>query len=716
MRKFSETLIGLVITGAAGCLALAGGAVAYAQTKPPASASAEKAASAIPSDWTCSICPFQYGLRGTARLGLIHVSQGSNKYGEYTGLTRAGGYLQAGFKATYRDKQGHYLYAYGSRLGLQSRRIIVKGGRQGSYELTASYEGIPHYFYQPGETPFHGAGAGSLTLPPGWTAGGSTGQMAALGASLRPVEIQRTRRIERVAARIPRPKSHWSYTVGYQHEMQKGLQVLGGSVVTTSSLLPESIDYTTDQVNASANYAVKLWQLKLAYYGSFFHDSNRSVRWQNPFTPFIPGAGIARIGQAPSNNFNQLSVAGAWSLPGNTRLMSMVAYGRARQDEQFLPVTVNPTLQPGPLPRSSLDGDVITRNYVLRLASTPVRKLELNADYTFDQHQDLTPQALFPQVLTDAYLASALMNYPYSFENRSTKVRAGYRFSRRVRLSIGGEHRNEQQSFQRTSDTRTNSAWVEGRFDAAPHVNVYAKVLGSNRVAPDYVPLSDLLLQENPLLRQYNLGDRHRKQGQLRISYTPVSAVDVSIQWQQNMDHYQDSPMLGLTNSRDTSYTVSLGLQPASAMSLSAYYTEQRILNNQAGSQTFATPDWYGDREDIVHTAGLDGEWRNVFPKWDIGGSVLYQLARGKIAVIQQGVPGRFPDIVERMQGVQLYTRRRLNARLALRLEYAMERYRSNDWQLDNVTPSTIPNVLTLGLQSPNYTVNLVALSVEYVF
>jgi len=712
MQKVTKTLLALVLTGVAGGLA-----PAHASTRAPASASAKQAAPAgIPSDWTCSICPFQYGWRGRTRLGLIHVANGNDKYGEYTGLTRSGGYLQAGFDLTYRDKRGYYLYARGARLGLESRKIVVAGGRQGRYELTASYQGIPHYFQEPGATPFRSTGGASLALPAGWVTGGSTGQMPRLASALRPVEVQRTRRVERVAAKVPRPKSHWTYAVGYQHETQKGVQVLGGSVLTTSSLLPESIDYATDQVRASANYAVKLWQLKLAYYGSFFHDSNRSLRWQNPFTPFAPGADAGQIGQAPSNHFNQLSVAGAWSLPANTRLMSMAAYGRARQDEPFLPVTVNPDLQPGALPRSSLDGEVVTRNYVLRLNSSPVGNLELNADYTYDQHQDMTPQALFPQVLTDAYVASSLMNYPYSFEKRKTRVRAGYRFNRRVRLSIGGEHQNEQQSFQRTADTRTNSAWVEGRFDAASHVNVYAKLLGSNRAAPDYVPLSDLLLQENPLLRQYNLGDRHRKQGQLRVSYMPAGMVDVSLQWQQNLDRYADTPLLGLTDSRDTSYTLSLGLQPSTDTSLSAYYTEQRIVNDQAGSQTFTTADWYGDREDIVHTAGMDGEWRNVVPRWDLGGSILYQIARGRIAVIQQGVPGRFPDIVERMQGVQLYTRRRLTDSLALRLEYALERYRSNDWQLDNVTPSTVPNVLTLGLQSPNYTVSLIALSVEYVF
>ncbi len=670
---------------------------------------------AVPASWTCSLCPYKYGWSGRARLGLMKVSQSSYKYGEYTGLTRSGGYFDAGFKVRYRDKQGHYLYARGSRLGLASRKVEIQGGKQGAYELSALYEGIPHYLYQSAQTPFRSAGSSNLTLPSSWVTGGSTAQMPQLNASLRPVDIQRTRRVERVDARIPRPKSHWTYDVGYQHETQKGVQIVGGSFLTTSSLLPESIDYATDQVNASANYAVKLWQLKLAYYGSFFHDSNTALRWQNPFTPFIPGADIGQLGQAPSNNFNQLSLAGAWLLPWNTRIMAMLAYGRGKQDAQFLPVTVNPNLQTGALPRSSLDGEVITRNYVLRINANPSTALSLNADYTFDRHQDLTAPALFPQVLTDAYVASPLINNPYSFENRDTQLGAEYHVDRTVRIGLGAEHKDARQTFENVTTTKTNSVWVSSHIRPARQVTVYLKVLGSNRFAPDYVPLAELLLPENPLLRQYNVGKRIRKQGQARLSYSPIESVSLSFQWQQNIDQYKNT-QIGLTDSRDTNYTFNLSMQPSRHVSLSGYYTEERILNNQAGSQTLSTADWYGDRKDIVRTAGIDAQWSGIVPRWDLGMSLLYQLARGQLAVVQPATPGEFPDIVERMQGVQLYAKGQLSERFALQLGYALQRYRSNDWVLDNITPSTIPNVLTMGLQSPNYTVNVVAISVEYTF
>lgn len=701
-------------------LAVVWSGAAYAQQAAAAKTAAAPAAARAPqpayANWNCSLCKFRYGWRGLANLGVEDLSQGSYKYGEYTGLVRSGVYLDAGFNLHYLDKQGDYLYARGSRLGLDSRRVIVKGGRQGVYELTALFQEIPHYFYQSAMTPFTNPGGSFLKLPSNWVPGGSTGTMPELGASLRPFDIEKKRTIARVGLRLPPRKTHWSYAVGFQHDTQKGTEAMGGSFLTTSTLLPQPIDYATDQVNAAANYAVKLWQLKLAYYGSFFHDSNASLRWQNPFTAYVPGAGVGQIGQAPSNSFNQISAAGAWLLPARTRVMTMVAYGRGTQNDTFLPITINPYLQAGPLPRSSLEGEVITRNYVLRVNSSPIRRLELTADYTYDRHQDLTPQGLFPQVLTDVYAYGTLLNYPYSFEKRRTSAEAGYTLNRIVRFDVGGEHADEQQEFENTVDTRTNSIWVSSRIRPADQISLRLKLLGSRRVAPDYVSLADVLSPENPLLRQYNIGDRNRTQGQATLSWMPSSVLDLSFQWQQNVDQY-NATQVGLTASRDTNYTVSLGLQPTEHVSLSAYYTEEHILNDQAGSENYAAADWYGDREDTVHTAGIDAEWKNVaMTHWGVGASFMYQLARGEIAVIRSGVPGAFPNIVERMQGVQLYARRELSDHLALRIGYGFQRYRSNDWALDNVGPATVPNVLTLGMQSPNYTINIVAVTVQYAF
>ena len=53
---------------------------------------------------------------------------------------------------------------------------------------------------------------------------------------------------------------------------------------------------------------------------------------------------------------------------------------------------------------------------------------------------------------------------------------------------------------------------------------------------------------------------------------------------------------------------------------------------------------------------------------------------------------------------------------MSLRAGYWYERYDTNTWMLDGVTPDTIPNVLTFGEQPPQYHVHVIAMSVRYKF
>ncbi len=53
---------------------------------------------------------------------------------------------------------------------------------------------------------------------------------------------------------------------------------------------------------------------------------------------------------------------------------------------------------------------------------------------------------------------------------------------------------------------------------------------------------------------------------------------------------------------------------------------------------------------------------------------------------------------------------------LQVRFHYTREQYNSNDWALNGVGPSTVPNLLSLGIQPYRDNVNLFALTVRYQF
>ena len=61
--------------------------------------------------------------------------------------------------------------------------------------------------------------------------------------------------------------------------------LLGSQVGTSSVTLPDPIDQTHDQYNASLNYTGPKGFFTAAYYGSIFKNNGESVTWQNPFDP-----------------------------------------------------------------------------------------------------------------------------------------------------------------------------------------------------------------------------------------------------------------------------------------------------------------------------------------------------------------------------------------------------------------------------------------------
>jgi hypothetical protein len=53
---------------------------------------------------------------------------------------------------------------------------------------------------------------------------------------------------------------------------------------------------------------------------------------------------------------------------------------------------------------------------------------------------------------------------------------------------------------------------------------------------------------------------------------------------------------------------------------------------------------------------------------------------------------------------------------MQIHFRYTREQFNSNDWALNSVGPSTVPNLLALGVQPYHDNVNLFGLTVRYQF
>ncbi len=673
----------------------------------------QSAATVDTSKWKCKFCQFEDGHSGVLELGPGYVSDDSFKFGEYTGLNRQGGFLLGNATARYRrSEDAAYLNLSVTDVGLDSRSLSVDGGKQGKYKLFLKYDEIPHYLSNTATTPFLGTGTASLTLPAGWVQGSTTGAMTALAASLHGVDLETQRKRFDIGAALL-PVTHWEYAVRFRHETKDGERATAGTFIFNSTQLIQPIDYSTDQVDVSAAYNGQKWQAKLAYYGSTFHNGDAALTWHNPYISLnSPAQG--QLALPPSNQFHQIVLSSGYQFTERTRAMGEIAIGRMQQDEGFLPVTLNGSLPATqPLPRSSLDGQVDTVTAHLKVTSAPIDKLRLNAAYTYNDRNNKTPQSAYDWVTTDTSTNGLLStNQPYSFTRSLLNLSADYRLPKQTKLGAGFDYDVYKRSLQDIDKTRENTLWGKVSANVGDTASLMFKYAHGERNVSAYQPNPAVNPPENPLLRKYNMADRTRDTLGFHSDITPLERVTVGVGADFSWDNYSKS-MVGLLDDRDSNLSGDVSVILTDKTSLTVFLDHQQIKSNQAGSTTQSTADWFARNRDRIDTAGIGVKYR-ANTKLDVGADYTLSQSRGEISVTG-GTPG-FPDLVTHRDSVKLYGNYRLKENISLRAAYWYERYYSEDWSLDGVTPSTIPNVLTLGQLSPSYHINVVTLSVRYSF
>ncbi len=665
------------------------------------------------SKWECKLCPAeQQGWSGSVDAGVGHVSNSSAKFGEYTGLHKQGAFFVGDGSGRFRASDAYYWNITASDLGLASRSLDAEGGRQGQYKLILKFDELPHYLSDSARTPFAGNGGSSLTLPPGFPAA-TTGAMP-LASTLQQVDLS-TQRKRLTVGGSWLGMSDWDYTVKYSHETKDGMKRTAGAFFANSSQLVEPVDYVTDQVDASASYTGRKLQAKLAYYGSRFSNNNDALTWQNPFAvPATPGAVAGQLALAPDNQFHQLLASAGYQFSDRTRGSADIAWGRMTQNQSFLASTLNSGLAVPALPGNSLDGRAKTLNANLKLTSAVTQQLRLNAIYTHDDRDNQTPQATYPSVSTDMFLGAPRTNLPYSFTQDKVKLSADYRFTPLTRANIGYDYDRRKRTFQEVDTTRENTFW--GKITTRPldKVDMTLKLAHGERRGSAYQVVPSIQPPENPLLRKYNMANRDRDTAGLRIDIAATDTINVGFGAESSDDVYTDSA-IGLTSGRDLSVNGDVSWLVTEQTSLHMFANRQEIKSKQSGSQTFSTPDWSGENRDTIDTVGIGVKHAAIKDKLDVGADYTLSRSRSDINV-NTGIPSAFPQLATTLDSVKLYANYRVKDNLSLLGSYWYEHYDTKNWMLDGVTPSTIPNILTLGEQAPRYHVHVFRVALRYKF
>lgn len=240
---------------------------------------------------------------------------------------------------------------------------------------------------------------------------------------------------------------------------------------------PATVDYRTVGAGLSTDVRGRRGFVEAGVDLSFFRDELGGMQWENPLEAYPSAQSssdrgrFARGQQAlpPDNDFARARVAGSLKLGTKAQVSATVAASRWKQDEAFLPFTLNEALMfpgtdgtvgtaddvPGTslslLPAKSLDGEVRTRRADVRLTARPARKMTVEATGRFYGYDNKTPRLDFPGYAAygESYFRrgvgikeegkDVLFNDPSEYTQRRFGVTAGYAVATPLHVSLGAE-------------------------------------------------------------------------------------------------------------------------------------------------------------------------------------------------------------------------------------------------------------------------------------
>jgi MtrB/PioB family decaheme-associated outer membrane protein len=684
-----------------------------------ATAQAENATDVDTSSWACESCPFQTEYEARATVGANYVDEDSAKYGEYNGLDQKGAYADVSARGGSRSESGTY-YRYELKdLGLDTREAKLVAGKEGLAEGTLYYDELPHRVWDTTETPYARSGQDALVLPADWARAGSTAGMSALAGSLAPRDIGTDRKT--IGARLAYLfGSNLKFYADYGSQDIEGSKLSSANFLFLSLQYPEPIKATHDQVEVGATYKWKSGFARLSWYGSTYDNSVSSLTFDNPYLPAAPDTVQGRKAGAPDNKAQTFALDGNFLLPfWNSVLSYRLAQGTMDQSEDFLPFSTSAVLDAtAVLPRQALNADVSTSHYRATLSVKPHSRLRAHVGYRYDERDNSTADfSTTGFVESDSVIGAAAIARPYSYKRTRVDGYGEARLFDWLSLGAGADSDKLERSNQETSQTKEERSYVELRMRPWGSIEVSGRYGNANVKAGDYTVISGPV-PENPLLRKFNQADRSSDFSELRFAWSPWK-LTIAAEGRYSFDSYSKSP-LGLVSGRDYRYagTVSMPVGEKASVYVSGSY--QNIATEQAGQEVFPgySRVWRVSHEDEFGTAGGGVVWKKVADKVDVRLDYVYAKSQGPIDTLVGNAPESevFPRLTTELNSLRLSASYPINERLRVSAAWTWEDYRSRDWQIAGLEPATLGNLLGMGADPYDYSVNVIGVSFTYRF
>ena len=634
--------------------------------------------------------------------------------------------------------------------GLDDQNFQLRSYGIGRFDFLFEWDQIPHNISRNSQTLFVEGPEGTFTL---------------LSPSPALLDWNVAPRIDEIGFRTDTalvqasytPAPNWDIGVDFRRIYKHGDRLLGlpfGTPGSNAAEVAAPIVDTIYEVDASAAFGGDGYQLQFNYIFSLYdNDLDSGFRVDNPCSAG-PGLGNPACtagnqtgpaqGQgalAPDNYAHTFTLAGGVNLPMQTRLNSSFSYSMRKQNQAFLPFTINPVLAADPaivaaqaaLP-NDLDGEVNTLRFNLSATSRPMDDLTATAKFRVYRHDDSSSTIPFTAYVEDDRLivsgdalplrARLARRYPYTRINAGGDVR--YQVLEPVAVTVGFDC----EYWNRKADLfDVPAALIEEGGNFVVHVP--REVNTTNEYTPkvmlDLTPFDWLLFrvsyahsikngsnylqaseEQFALLRKYDMADRDRDRVEVLADLIPIDNLVLTATFNYTSDDYRNS-RFGLQDGKSWAAGADASWKPLDWLRVFAGYVHEEWDNNSR--LKFRTPsptvdqldnptfDWISEVEDRYDTVrvGFDAD---LIPKKLHGGvSWNYSIGHtdmnafnpvtpvGTAGNVASATASDFPGIRNSLSMLNVFLRYWISEHFSARVNYAFERFTQSDFRSDGLQP-----------------------------
>lgn len=627
----------------------------------------------------------------------------------------------------------------------RDEHYLLDAGRYGVFRTTVEWQGLPHLYSRGSRSLFGQSAPGVFTIPDNIQQTIQNTPSASVPAVVRgfissaPLIDLRVRRQTFDLTQRVSLSQHWAARIRFTDQRRFGSRPLGtgsyervgtatGDTFRVLSVeLPESVKYHTQNVTLGTSYVREKWGVNFDYTFSKFDNSIPSITFDNPFRITdlqATGSGgvfdrmaFARgiFALPPSNKSNSVLLSAWLDLPHQSRLSSVLGWSFWRQNEPFVPYTLNSAIvtsglpagtsatSPSSLPRPGLQGavDIFTQDH---LFTTHLgQKLSLNLHYRDYDYQNKTPDLLFPgyAAFGESWWRTningkPIENEPFSFHRKTAISDVVWDVARPVTLKLEYRWDGLEREHRQVAESNEHTISSQLRIDGGQRFSSRLTYSYANRSPRAYDPG----ILEYRLLRMFDQSKRLRHNAAWQMQYHLSPQFGLSGTLGYTSDDY-DQNFYGLTKyvqgygSVDLLYT---GLENVTFYA--NYSREQYSSTLQTISKTAVPFDlanrWNRDERDAVNSFGAGITAYLGSDKFFIDAHYALALARTRTNTYNLSAPSPinvlnaqaypFPDVKTRFHELNTDLSYQITPNVAFGVRYLYEPYRLNDFAWDGLT------------------------------